>query len=137
MSAIAAIVINDGQATPVAHTFNPVTAAPDQFYREAQSGLALVGQGRITVTEKLGQSAEGISKVRIKLELPALETITAQNAQGYTAAPRVAYTTTMVVDCFLPNRGTAAQRKDLRVLMANLLANAQIIDLIENLNTPY
>lgn len=137
MSAIAAIVINDGQATPVAHTFNPVTAAPDQFYRESQSGLALIGQGRITISEKLSTTADGLSKVRVKLELPALETITAQNSQGYTAAPKVGYTNTVSVDFFLPNRGTAAQRKDLRVLIGNLLANAQVVDLIENLNTPY
>lgn len=137
MSAIAAIVINDGQATPVAHTFNPVQSTPDQLYREALSALPLIGQGRVSIAEKFNQSADGISKVRTKLELPALETITAQNSQGYTAAPRVAFTHTVVTDYFLPNRGTAAQRKDLRVLNINLQGNAQVVDLVDNLAVPY
>lgn len=137
MSAIAAIVINDGQATPVAHTFNPVASSPDALYREAQSGLALIGQGRIGTSTKLTKNGDGVNRVTVKLELPALETITAQNAQGYTAAPKVAYTNTVIVSFLLPGRGTAAQRKDLRVLLGNLLANAQVIDLVENLNVQY
>ncbi len=137
MSAIAAIVINDGQATPVAHTFNPIVSGPDQLYRESQSGLALVGQGRVTMSEKLIPNGDGVNRVTLRLELPALETVTAQNAQGYTAAPKVAYTNTVIVQFLLPGRGTAAQRKDLRVLTANLLANAQVVDLVENLATPY
>jgi hypothetical protein len=137
MSAIAAIVISDGQATPVAHTFNPVASAPNAFYRESQSGLALIGQGRISTPVKFSQSGDGVNRVTVKLELPALETITAQNAQGYTAAPKVAYTNTAFVTFLLPGRGTAAQRKDLRVLLTNLLANAQVVDLIENLNVQY
>jgi len=135
MSAIAPIVINDGAATPVAHTFNPVTSVPP-FYRESQAGLALVGQGRITVTSSQ-EAGNGMSKVRAVLELPALETVTAQNAQGYTAQPKVAYTHKVDATFFLPNRGTAQQRKDLRTLFSNLLSNAQIIDNIDNLAPPY
>lgn len=78
-----------------------------------------------------------MNRVRVVLALPALETVTAQNSAGYTAAPKVAYTNQVSVDFILPNRGTAQQRKDLRVLLSNLLANAQIVDMVENLNRPY
>lgn len=136
MSAIANIAIQDGQATPVTHTFSPVQSDPSATYREAQSGLALIGQGLVSI-EQLSKVSADLQKVRLTLSLPALETVTAQNSAGYTAAPKVAYTNRIVIDCFLPTRGTAAQRKDLRVLASNLLKDNQVIDMIENLARPY
>lgn len=136
MSAIANIAIVDGQATPVTHTFIPFATNPNPSWREAQSGLALVGQPWMVITVKQ-DTGNGLNKVRVVLDLPALETITGQNAAGYTAAPKVAYDNKVVMDFFLPSRGTAAQRKDLRVLSSNLLLNSQIVDIIENLVFPY
>lgn len=136
MSAIAPIVINDGAATPVAHTFNPFQSVPQANYRENQTALALVGQGTISIVSST-DLGNGLSKVRVVLALPALEVIGAQNAQGYTASPKVAYTNKVDATFILPNRGTAQQRKDLRTLFSNLLANAQVVDVIENLAQPY
>lgn len=134
MATIAPIVIADGASTPVNHTFNPVASASDAFYRESIAGLALIGQGTINMRVK----AEGqLYKVVVSLSLPALETISGQNASGYTAGPKVAYSNTVKLEFFLPSRATAAQRKDLRVLLKNLLDNTQLVDLVENLNTPY
>lgn len=135
MSAIQPIVINDGAATPVAHTFTPVTSVPP-FYRESQSALALVGQGTIELTSK-AESGNGMTKVRLVLALPALEAITGSNGAGYTAQPKVAYTNKVDATFFLPNRGSMQQRKDLRVLLMNALANAQVIDAIDNVSQPY
>lgn len=136
MSQIAVISVADGQATPVTHTFNPVSSSPVAFYRESQAGLALVGQGACELSNRSGSNA-ALQRVRVKLALPALETVTGQNSAGYTAAPKVAYENTVMVDFILPIRGTAAQRKDLRVMLSNLLKDAQVIDLVDNLNIPY
>lgn len=136
MSAIAAIAILDGQATPITHTFQPIGTSPSPSWRESQAGLALIGQPWITVSVKL-DSGSGLNKVRVVLCLPALETATGANSSGYTAAPKSAYENKCIEDFILPSRGTAAQRKDLRVLKMNLLANVQIIDLIENLVSPF
>lgn len=136
MAQIAPIVIADGAATPVNHTFNPVATSPEAVYRESLAGIALVGQGLVSMVNKSGSNA-ALQRIRIKLALPALETATGQNAAGYTAAPKVAYENLVVVDFVLPTRGTAAQRKDLRVLLSNLLKDAQVIDIVENLNVPY
>lgn len=133
MSAIAAIAIQDGQGTPVTHTFNAIKSGENCFWREAQSALPLIGQGTIA-TASSGRA--DLQKVTVTMDLPALETITAANAQGYTAAPKVAYSNKAKLEFFLPSRGTAAQRKDLRVLLRNLLNDDQIIDLVENLVTP-
>lgn len=136
MSAIGSIAILDGQATPVTHTFYPVQSDPSAVYRENLSSLALVGQGTISL-EVRSKASDSLQRIRLSLVLPALETATGANSAGYTAAPKVAYTNTATLDFILPARGTAAQRKDLRVLLSNLLLNAQVIDSVENLNRPY
>lgn len=137
MSAIANIAIQDGQATPVTHTFYPVQTAPDAILRENQASLPVIGQGAVKTQIKIASSADGLNKVTVTMDLPALETATGNNASGYTAAPKVAYSNRVVSVFYLPNRGTLAQRKDLRVLLRNLLADAQIVDVIDNLNVPY
>lgn len=134
MSAIAPIVIADGQGTPVSHTFNPVQSNPDAFYREAQASLPIVGQGTVKLVVKQDSS---LNRVKVSLALPCLETATGANSSGYTAAPKVAYTVTANVEFLLPSRSTVAQRKDLRVLLKNLLTDAQIVDAVDNINIPY
>lgn len=133
MSQIANIAIQDGQGTPVTHTFYPLRSGDKSTWRENQAGLSLIGQGIVDMSVKQGP----LNKVRLVLELPALETATGANASGYTAAPKVAYSNKAIVELFLPARGTAAQRKDLRVLLSNLLKDATILDSVENLNVPY
>lgn len=136
MSAIANIAIQDGQATPATHTFYPVQSDPSAIYRENQSTLPIVGQGLVSVVFRSAIN-DGLQKVRLSIDLPALEAVVNANSSGYTAAPKVAYTNRAIIDLILPARGTAAQRKDLRVLLSNLLLNAQVIDAVENLNRPY
>lgn len=136
MSAIANIAILDDQGTPVTHTFYPVQSDPSALYRENLPSSALIGQGTISL-EIRSKVSDSLQRVRAVLALPALETATGANANGYTAAPKVAYTNTATVDFILPARSTAAQRKDLRVLLSNLLLNDQVIDVIDNLNRPY
>lgn len=135
MAQVANIVIADGATTPVNHTFYPVSTDPAR-YREALSSLPLVGQGIVEIVNKGGSDA-ALQRVRMKIALPALEQATGQNADGYTAAPKVAYTNTVMVEFLLPARGTVQQRKDLRVMLSNLLKDAQVIDTVDNLNIPY
>lgn len=136
MTAISTITIADGQATPVNHTYQPITSSPAALYRENVAGVGLAGQPVITLTALTSPEAS-LQKVRIELKLPAMEVVTGQNSSGYSAAPKVAYTVKATLDVFLPARSTSAQRKDLRVLLRNLLTDAQVVDVIDNLNMPY
>lgn len=136
MSAIAPIVINDGKATPVAHTFNPLSAVPPK-YREAVASVPVIGQPYIDANIVLGKGTDGLNKATLVLAIPVLENVTGGTASGYTAAPKVAYFAQARLEFILPNRSDAATRKDLRVLASNLLSNAQVVDMIENLATPY
>ena len=136
MSAIANIAIQDGQATPVTHTFIPIKSGVEAQWRENRADLPLVGQPTISSVLKLN-SRNGLNRVRLVLNLPALEAVAAANSQGYVAAPKVAYSNRVTIEMVLPSRGTASQRKDLRVLTRNLLADPAIVDMIDNLSTPY
>lgn len=136
MSAISTITIADGETTPVTHNFLPVSSGTESFYREAASGVPLLGQP--TIAARLASKpTDAVQKVVVTLEIPVLEVVTGQNAAGYSAAPKVAFSVKKIETWFLPARATAQQKKNLRVLANNLNANAQIIDLIENLATPY
>jgi hypothetical protein len=135
MPAIAAIVINDGQATPVAHTFNPTQTVPPTYRENGDSAVPTIGEPEIILTLKKGSGA--VQKAVATLRVPVLETTTGSSYSGYEAPPKVAYYMQANIELFLPNRSTGAQRKDLRVLASNLLQNAQLTSLVEKLEQPY
>jgi len=78
-----------------------------------------------------------LEKIRVKVVIPALETATGNNADGYTAAPRLAYSLASVQDFIVPLRATTAQRKDLVAFTRNAIANAQITDALYDGVRPY
>lgn len=137
MAALASVVINDSAATPVAHTYVPVSNSNDlTVWRENAAAGSLAGQPVIKLTSKLNPTASGMSRMRITVDLPA-ESALGTSDQGYKAIPKVDYITRCTVDFILPNRSSAAQRKDLRVRLSNLLANALIVDAIDNVAPPF
>lgn len=137
MAQIGNIVINDGATTPVAHTFIPVrvSGGTTAEYRENQSGLPLVGQGQMSISVRTLKS--GVMQCHVQVATPALEQITGNNTNGYTASPKVAYTPLGGVTFNFDPRSTTQQRKDVRTLIINALANAQVVDAVDNLNPPY
>lgn len=139
MSAIAPIAINDGQGTPVTHTYNPIQAVdPATYSRNGDTAVPVVGQEGVMLSLKMGANAsEAINRARITLRIPVLETPDGGSSSGYVAPPKVAYFLQATVDLFLPNRSTAAQRKDLRVLLSNLLLNSQVVSLNDTMERPY
>lgn len=139
MAAIAPITINDGQATPVAHIYNPIQTGDVATYkRNGDTAVPVVGFESLKLSLKeAGSSSEAVNRVKISLNIPVLETPSGGTPSGYVAPPKVAYFIPANMEFILPNRSTAAQRKDLRVLCMNSLANAQVIALIEQLERPY
>jgi hypothetical protein len=135
MAAIAPITINDGKATPVAHVFNPIMTVPPTFRENGNTAIPVVGENEIVLSLKKGNGT--IQKAVVTFRVPVLEVQSGSSYSGYEAPPKVAYYMQANVEFFLPNRSTSAQRKDLRVFTANLLANAQVIAMIEALETSY
>ncbi len=126
MTAQTNITVFDGAGTPVSHTL-----VPDGVFREGNKMVAKwkeslssvpdYAQIRVTLTRELLPS--GIYKETTRTEIPVMETITNQNAQGYTAPPKVAYIDTLETVGYFSQRGTVTGRRLARQLHVNLLGN--------------
>lgn len=139
MTAIANIVVNDGNSTPVAHTFSPAKTEADFALLEDRAGGFYVGYNKLTFrlvrpTGKMG-SARNI-KLSIKIETPKLETL-GTNSAGLTPPPTVAYRPVAEILFTLPDRCSLQDRKDLAAFVKNVLANANFTTAIESYELPY
>lgn len=138
MAAIAPISVNDGQATPVSHVFNPVGMEPATYKRNSDTSVPVIGQEELVLDLKqTNKASEGVAKARVSLAIPVLESPSGGTGSGYVAPPKVAFILRSVTEYFLPNRSTGAQRKDLRVLTGNLQANSQVVSMVDTLEKPY
>lgn len=123
MSAIANIIAFDGAATPVSHTFLPVSVTRDKNkitseYRESNASLPTMAQPRVIIT--LESLKSGTVKCETRTVVPVMEAVNAQNAQGYTAAPKVAFEDTVVVTGYFSPRSTVTSRRLARQLALNI-----------------
>lgn len=139
MTAIAALTLADGQATPVNHTFSPVNidAAGVARWADRSGGIAL---GYPVVTFSMRQPTKGARsyKITAKVVTPVLEVTSPSTASGIQPAPTKAYDITMNVDLALPERSTLQQRKDAFAFLKNFLANAAVMQAaVENFESVY
>jgi hypothetical protein len=138
MPAIGNVVINDGAATPVAHTFAPVGVVGSLATLADRSGGIPVGYGKISVNIREPQNGpNGVFKVSIKVMIPTLDTTSPSTTTGIQPAPTVGYTTACMMDFLLPARSTLQNRKDVLAFVKNLLANSTIGSVVENLESIY
>lgn len=137
MAQIATISINDGASTPVAHVFNPIQSVPPMYRRNAVVGQAVFAQERLFIDAILAKSKDGVNKVRFELVVPVSEVPAGSASSGYVAPPGVAHEMRVKVEFFFHQRSESAGRKDLRVLLSNLLLNPQVVSAIDNLEKPY
>lgn len=146
MPTIANITINDGLATPVAHTFKPVNidAQDVSHYEDMVSGIPL-GYGRLSISLRRpstslapgANSRLAVFRCKMKLEIPTLEVTSPSTGSGIQAAPTVSHTTLFTGEFVLPARGTLQERKDILAYAKNLLSNAIATDVAVNLENLY
>lgn len=132
---ITAITVKD--SVPADHVFQPITSMPATYRRVDVVGQPTIGQERVMVQLYPAAKGSTVDRVVVRLYIPVLEATATGSGTGYVAAPKVAYELQSKHEFFLPVRSTVAGRKDLRVIAKNLLDNAQVIDIIENLAPPY
>lgn len=132
MSAQANIVINDGKATPVAHTFNPKGAklAPDgksvAIWRD-QSPTQKVGY--LTLKEEYTPvNGNGMEKVRFVIDVPTLES--AASGGTFAPPPTRAYGTIATIEVWMHERASAAELEDIVAYVKNFTALAYFKDVV-------
>lgn len=125
MSSQANIVAFDGASTPVTHTLVPIGVKVDPktseeiaLWREALTTVPLYAQ--IMVETRKRRLPSGVKQVTVTATVPVMEAVSGQNAAGYTAAPKVAYTNTIRITGFFSERATITDRRLVRQLATNV-----------------
>jgi hypothetical protein len=133
MSAIADVVLADGQATPVNKTFS-VQDCTSQLatWEDRTSGIG-VGMPAVTLSLTKGQTS---NKVVAKVVLPVMKAITGSDG-GYTPAAAVAYQLVGKVEIVLPTQATLQNRKDILAFTKNFLANAFAVSAVQDFARPF
>lgn len=86
-----------------------------------RSGGIAQGFPRLTLSVRPPVKASRIHKVTVKLVRPTMETVTASTATGIAPAPTKAYDCTSLVEFFLPERSSLAERTALYSQTVSLL----------------
>lgn len=137
MSAVANVVINDGQATPVAHTFQPARVAPELVMYQDRSPAVAVGFNILTVGTRYASNQNNGQKVTLKIVAPTLAVTAPTTGTGIQPNPTVAYTCLCSMEFVLPSVSTLQNRKDILAFAKNLLASTVVQDAVQDLNPPY
>lgn len=127
MATIADISLNDGATTPVVHTFKVKSNDGGVSRFEDRSTGIPVGYSVLAITT---EDTTNVRKVNIDVRIPTLEAVSGANASGFTPAAKVAYTTRVKAEFFLPQRGTNAERKNILAYLANCLANTTVKSIV-------
>lgn len=135
------IVLADATGTPVNHTFKPSGIDGKGIYWWTDRSQANpIGYWKISAEFKepppaqAGQSSEGRSyRVRVGLHEPVLENTTNSTVSGIAPAPTLAYIPRSFTEYVMSERSTLTERQHLRKMTQNLQANANVVDIVENL----
>lgn len=138
MSAFAPIIINDGAATPVARTFNPVKI--DQVgvahFADRSGGIA-VGFPVLSLSVRSPSKDSRNYKTFAKVVLPTLEITSPSTGSGIQPAPTKAYDLFATIEFVAPERSTLLERQNLLALVKNYLANINVKNAVETYEAIY
>lgn len=129
MPAIAALVINDGASTPVAHTFNPVTTNGSLAKWADRSPSIAAGYRTITheVLEPAGNRT--VNKITMGFYFPTVATVSGVDTV-------VRYQSAQVIFNFSPD-STQQERDDARTYVENFIKNSTVVTSVENIEPFY
>lgn len=119
MPAIAPLSINDGQATPVAHSFVPVTTDGSVAkFAEKTAGIPL-GYYILTHEVRQPKSDTGAIRVLTSLAMPTTQTVNGVLSVVRNSSAQVTFN--------FAQDSTDQERKDLTAYVRNFLSNATVV----------
>jgi len=137
MAAVGNIVINDGQGTPVAHTFSPSTVTTEVVSYHDRSGGIVLGYPELSIGQVLPKNGQGSIKQTFRISVPTLETVTGSTGEGFAPKPTLAYKERAFVEVYHDPRSSLQERKNLNAYLKNGLANAAWTTVVENYELPF
>lgn len=144
MATFANIVLADALGTPVNHTFVPAQFKDNVFEWQDQSAASNplgvpVGFNRIQASATMSKdtnAGKGKFALDLRYIMPTLETVSNSTQSGILPAATWAYDCAVFTKMVVSSRSTLQNRKDLRKMIALLLANTQILDWVETYQQP-
>lgn len=137
MAAVGNIVINDGQGTPVAHTFSPSSVSTEVVTYHDRVGGIVLGYPELTLGQKLPTNGSGSIKQTLRISVPTLETVTGSTGDGFAPKPTLAYKERAFVEVYHDPRSSLQERKNLNAYLKNGLAATPWTTLVENYEMPF
>lgn len=135
MSAQTALVLADGQTTPVNKTFSSRGIKGDTaLYLDVSSGVGL-GLPKLLISYNQSPGTNGATRVKARISLPVMEVISGADG-GYTPVPKVAFEVFGKIEFTLPNRASAQNRKDILAFAKNLLGHTVATETVVNFDPP-
>ena len=129
MPAIASLTINDGQTTPVAHVFAPVTTDGELAKWADRSPTIPAGYKTLSIDVSPPTGSRTVYKHTTGLMDPTVATVNAVDTV-------VRYNSAQVVLNFHPE-STLQERKNLQAYVINAMNNASVKASVENLEPFY
>lgn len=125
MPQMAIITINDGKTTPVAHVFSPQTTNGTDATFMNRAALTPAGYESLSINVRgPGGSKTAAHRVTGSITLPVMGVVNGQDVVTKVSKFDYAFS--------LSQASTLQDRKDLRVLAANLLSSAIFASVVEN-----
>lgn len=135
MAAQANLSLNDGQTTPVAHTFS-ARGADMKLARWTDTSAGIgIGMGDITLSCDQARGTNASYKVEARITIPVMEVVSGSDG-GYTPVPKVAFNLFAKMEIVVPNRASLQNRKDILAYAKNLLANAVMTSAVVDFEPP-
>lgn len=130
MVAIANLVLKDGQATPVSHTFSPFsTDGSSAEWRERGNGVPF-GQPSVKLTVRAPAPKGSVYKVSTTLNIPKV-------VQDMAGSSKIARETRVNLELLAPVMGDKQERKDIRMELIDLLQSPQFVAAWDDLESAY
>lgn len=137
MAAVGNIVINDGQGSPVAHTFSPSVVQSDMVKYHDRAGGIVLGYPELSIGQVLPANGQGSIKQTFRISVPTLETVTGSTGEGFAPKPTLAYKERAFVEVYHDPRSSIQERKNLNAYLKNGLAHAAWTTVVENYELPF
>lgn len=141
MAAAANLTINDGLATPVAHTFEVARLMPEEALFEDRASGIYIGYNKLvlSVQRPKGPAAQATRNIKavVRVETPKMETLSNNTVSGISPAPTVSYRPVAELTFTFPERCSLQDRKDILAYVKNVLSNAVTDNLVQKFELPY
>lgn len=128
MTALAAIVLDDGADTPAPHTFDPSAIDQNGVARLYEAADAFDGRNAVSLGVKLPKNGSNVARVTAKVVIPVMDSEDPTKKIGEVLGS---------VEFVLPKQATLDQRKDVLAFTANFMADPSVIAAVQNLESIY